>query len=175
MGGPVDLARYIVDVPDYPRPGVVFKDITPLLASATAFDSAVDGLLAPFGDTRVDLVAGIESRGFIFGGAIARARSAGFVPVRKGGKLPRETFRQAYVLEYGGDAVEVHADALAHAPHVLVVDDLAATGGTLCATVDLIARAGGVVVGIAVLIELTFLEPRARLPAGMPLHSVLTY
>jgi adenine phosphoribosyltransferase len=168
-----DFRSLVRDVPDWPKPGVTFKDITPLLADPDGLAWALEAIKAPFGDAGIDLVAGIESRGFIFGLGVARALGAGFVPVRKPGKLPGRTLREDYALEYGTDAVEIHADAVAQGQRVLLVDDVLATGGTLAASCDLFSRAGIDVVGAAVLIELSFLEGAARI--GPPLHSVWTY
>jgi len=169
----VDFRSLIRDVADWPEPGVVFKDITPLLADPKGLAWAVDRIYEPFVGKGVDLVAGIESRGFIFAVGVARALGAGFIPVRKPGKLPRSTLRRAYQLEYGSDAVEIHADAVAEGQRVLVVDDVLATGGTMAATCELLAETGADVVGAAVLIELGFLDGADRVT--VPLHSVLTY
>jgi len=169
----VDYRDLIRDVPDWPEPGVVFKDITPLLADAGGLAWAVDRLYEPFVGKGIDLVAGIESRGFIFALGVARALGAGFIPVRKPGKLPRAAIRREYDLEYGSDAVEMHADAAGEGQRVVVVDDVLATGGTMAATCGLFSETGAEVVGAAVLIELGFLEGAARVAA--PLHSVLLY
>jgi adenine phosphoribosyltransferase len=158
------------DIPDYPRPGVVFKDITPLLADAAALNAVVDALAGGFG--RVDKVAGIEARGFILAAPVAYHLGAGFVPVRKQGRLPGPTYAQGYQLEYGTATVEVHRDAFRTGERVLIVDDVLATGGTAEATASLVRRGGGEVAGIAVLLELTFLGGRARL-AGTSLRSLL--
>ena len=168
-----DFRHLIRDVPDWPESGIVFKDITPLLASPEGMAWAVDRLYEPFAGKHVDLVAGIESRGFLFGVGVARALGAGFVPVRKPGKLPRETIKREYKLEYGTDAVEMHADAVKEGQRVLVVDDVLATGGTMGATAELFAEAGAEVVGAAVLIELEFLSGAERVPCAV--HSVLRY
>jgi adenine phosphoribosyltransferase len=171
---PVDLRARIRDIPDFPRPGIVFKDITPLLLDGAALDDAVSGLAAyaaPFG---VEYVVAAEARGFILGGALARELGAGFVPARKPGKLPHETVSAEYALEYGIDALEVHADALAGGARVLVHDDLLATGGTARALCDLVAGLGAEVVGCAFLIELSFLAGRERL-APFEVHSLLEY
>lgn len=151
----------IRDVPDYPRPGVVFKDITPLLGDGPALCAVVDALAAGHG--RVDKVAGIEARGFIFAAPIACRLGAGFVPVRKAGKLPAATYRRQYRLEYGTAEIEVHADAIGPGERVLVVDDVLATGGTARATADLIRQAGATVVAVTVLLELPFLHGRSQL------------
>ena len=168
-----DFRHLIRDVPDWPEQGIVFKDITPLLASPEGMAWAVDRLYEPFAGKHIDRVAGIESRGFLFGVGVARALGAGFIPVRKPGKLPRETIRREYALEYGTDAVEMHADAVAEGQRVLVVDDVLATGGTMAATCELFAEAGAEVIGAAVLIELEFLSGSERVPYAI--HSVLRY
>ena len=167
-----DFTALIRDVPDWPEPGIVFKDITPLLAHPEGLAWSVDRLYEPFTGHHVDHVLGIESRGFIFGAAVARALGAGFVPVRKPGKLPRATVREDYRLEYGSDAVELHVDALGAGDRVLIVDDVLATGGTMAATCELVARTGAELVGCAVLIELTALEGAERVPVAV--HSVVT-
>jgi adenine phosphoribosyltransferase len=159
------------DVPDYPQPGVVFKDITPLLADGKAFNAVVDGLAALYGP--VDKVVGIEARGFILAAPVACRIGAGFVPVRKKGKLPGATFAQDYVLEYGTATLEVLTDAFQPSDRVLVIDDVLATGGTAQATVNLVHRFGAEVAGIAVLIELSFLNGRAKLP-DLPVTALLT-
>jgi len=170
---PTDYRHLIRDVPDWPEPGIVFKDITPLLASPEGMAWAVDRLYEPFVGKGIDLVAGIESRGFIFAVGVARALGAGFVPVRKPGKLPRETIRREYQLEYGTDAVEIHADAVRTDHRVLVVDDVLATGGTMGAACALFSDAGSDVVGAAVLIELEALAGAENVP--LPVHSVIRY
>jgi adenine phosphoribosyltransferase len=169
----MDYRQLIRDVPDWPEPGVTFEDITPLLASPQGLAWAVDQLYEPFVGKGIDQVVGIESRGFIFAVGVARALGAGFVPVRKPGKLPRTTIRREYQLEYGMDAVEMHADAVAEGHRVLVVDDVLATGGTMTATCELLTETGAEVIGAAVLIELGFLEGATRVE--VPLHSVLVY
>jgi len=171
-----DLARLVLDVPDFPKPGVTFKDMTPMLADPAALALAVELMANPYRGRGVELVVGAESRGFIFGTAIAQSLSAGFIPVRKPGKLPREVFGMDYELEYGTDRLELHADAISPGQRVLLVDDVLATGGTMRAKCDLAAKIGAQVVGIAVLIELAFLEGRGRLgPMGERVHAVLTY
>ena len=170
----IALKDRIRHVPDFPKPGILFYDITTLLREAEGFRDAVDALAEPFRDARIDLVVGIESRGFILGAAVADRLDAGFVPVRKIGKLPSATVRVTYDLEYGSDSLEIHEDAVRRGQRVLVVDDLLATGGTAAATVDLIGRTGGVVNAVAVLIELTDLGGRAKLN-GHDLHAVLQY
>ena len=158
------LAR-IRDVPDFPKPGIVFKDITPLLADHATFTEAVEGLAGPFRDAGVDTVAGIEARGFVLGAPVALALGAGFVPVRKQGKLPGTVVSASYELEYGSAVLEVTSDAFIKGSRVLVVDDVLATGGTAAATVDLVRRCGGEVAGVAMLMELSFLTGRAALTA----------
>ena len=165
-------AALVRDVPDYPTPGVVFKDITPLLADGPMLSEVVGHMVrrAP----QVDLVVGMEARGFILGAPVAVGLGAGFIPVRKAGKLPRETLAGAYQLEYGSAVLEVHPDTIASGSRVLIVDDVLATGGTAAATVELMQRAGARVVGLAFLMELTFLAGRERL-AGQDLDVLLTY
>jgi adenine phosphoribosyltransferase len=159
------------DVPDYPQPGVVFKDITPLLADGKAFNAVIKGLAASYGP--VDKVVGIEARGFILAAPVACRIGAGFVPVRKKGKLPGATFAQDYELEYGTATLEILTDAFQPSDRVLVIDDVLATGGTAQATVSLVHRFGAEVAGIAVLIELSFLNGRAKLP-DLPVTALLT-
>jgi adenine phosphoribosyltransferase len=166
----VDLKGFVRDIPDFPRPGIVFKDITPLLLDAAALDQAVSELAALARPLSVDLVVAAEARGFILGAALARELGVGFVPARKPGKLPSETVSAEYVLEYGIDALEMHADALAGGIRVLVHDDLLATGGTAAAVCKLVEELGAVVAGCAFLVELSFLDGRARLAP----HEVLT-
>jgi adenine phosphoribosyltransferase len=174
--GPGDeLTRLITtlvrDVPDYPQAGVVFKDITPLLADGKAFAAVIEALAETYGP--VDKVAGIEARGFIFAAPVACRLGVGFVPIRKKGKLPGVTFAQEYDLEYGTATIEVLTDAFAPGERVLVIDDVLATGGTARATADLVQRAGAQVTGLAVLLELSFLNGRARL-ADLPVSALLT-
>jgi adenine phosphoribosyltransferase len=168
----MDLASYVRDVPDFPSPGILFKDITPLLASPEAFGAAVSEMALPFRGRGAGKVLGIEARGFMFGAALARELNVGFVPVRKPGKLPRATERVSYGLEYGSDSLEIHADALGRGEKVLIADDVLATGGTAAAAADLADRLGGEVVGISVFIELVKLGGRAKLP-GRSVYSVL--
>ncbi len=158
-----DLSNYIRDVPDFPKPGILFRDITPLLLDPMALNQAVEALANPYRERDIDLVAGIESRGFIFGVGVAQTLNLGFVPIRKPGKLPADTVREEYQLEYGTDAVEIHRDAVRPGQSVLMVDDLLATGGTMGASCRLIERLGGVVAGVVFLIELTFLNGREKL------------
>lgn len=161
------------DVPDYPHAGVVFKDITPLLADGPTLRDVVAHMAARAPE-KVDLVVGMEARGFILGAPVAVALGAGFIPVRKAGKLPRETLAGAYELEYGSAVLEVHPDTIRDGSRVLIVDDVLATGGTAAATAALLERAGGVVVGLAFLMELTFLGGRTKLE-GRRLEALLTY
>jgi adenine phosphoribosyltransferase len=169
-----DLRSYVRDIPNFPRPGIVFKDITPLLLDPVALDAAVAGREAYAEPLGVELVVAAEARGFILGGALARQLNAGFVPARKPGKLPHDTVSAEYTLEYGLDALEVHADALAGGARVLVHDDLLATGGTARALCDLVDGLGARVVGAAFLVELSFLGGRARL-APHDVYSLIDY
>lgn len=168
------LKRLIRDIPDFPKPGIMFRDITPLLADASGLALSVELLANPFRGKRIDLVVGAESRGFIFGTAVACCLSAGFVIVRKPGKLPHQRISQSYELEYGTDSLEMHADAIVKGQRVLVVDDLLATGGTMRACCQMVQKLGGELAGIAVLIELASLKGRDRL-APTSVHSVLRY
>jgi len=165
------ISTLVRDVPDYPQAGVVFKDITPLLADGKAFAAVVDALAVTYGP--VDKVAGIEARGFIFAAPVANRLGVGFVPIRKQGKLPGATFAEDYDLEYGTATIEVLTDAFVPGERVLVIDDVLATGGTARATADLVQRAGARVAGLAVLLELSFLNGRAKL-AGLPVSALLT-
>jgi adenine phosphoribosyltransferase len=169
-----DLKARIRNVPDFPKKGILFYDITTLLQDADGFRAAVDALAEPFVDAPIDAVVAVESRGFIFGAALADRLHTGFVPVRKVGKLPWKTERVTYELEYGTDSLEMHADAVKPGQRVLIVDDLLATGGTARATADLVRRLGGSVHAIAFLVELTFLDGRSKL-AGEHVVSVLQY
>ena len=168
-----DLARHIRDIPDFPKPGVVFKDITPLLADATAFRATVDQLVERYRG-RADMVLGIESRGFIIGAAVAYGLGTGLAVVRKPGKLPARTYAARYDLEYGSDALEIHHDAVGDHHRVLIVDDLLATGGTASAAVELVQRCGGRVLACAFVIELAFLNGRQRL-AGQDVFALVRY
>jgi adenine phosphoribosyltransferase len=168
------LKSKIRHVPDFPKAGILFYDITTLLQDPAGLQAALDGLSAPFKGQPIDVVVGIESRGFIFGAALADRLGAGFAPVRKPGKLPSTKMRASYNLEYGSDAVEIHDDAVGHGQRVLIVDDLLATGGTAKATSDLVTRLGGTVHALAFLIELVALRGRDRL-AGQLVHAVLQY
>ncbi len=169
-----DLRAKIRDIKDFPTEGILFKDITTLLKDGPAFRRVIDLLSARYQKDRVDIVVGIESRGFIFGGALAHQLNAGFVPVRKLGKLPGKTIEVEYELEYGRDALAIHEDAIKPGQRVLAVDDLLATGGTMAATLRLIQQLGGQVVGVAFLIELAFLSGRDKL-RSYPLHSLIVY
>jgi adenine phosphoribosyltransferase len=168
------LKGYIRDVPDFPQPGVVFKDITPLLADVVAFSSVIDLIVVAFGRGNMDKVCGIEARGFILASPVAYHAGAGFFPIRKEGKLPGDTVAESYALEYGEATLEVHSDAVDPGDRVLIVDDVIATGGTATAAARLIERLGGTVAGIACLIELEFLGGRKRLD-GYDLFSLVRY
>jgi len=169
-----NLKTKIRHVPDFPKAGILFYDITTLLQDRDGFRLAIDSLSLPFKDQGIDVVVGIESRGFIFGSAVADRIGAGFTPVRKPGKLPSTTVRATYDLEYGTDALEIHDDGVGKGQRVLIVDDLLATGGTAKATTDLVKKLGGDVHALAFLIELVELDGRAKL-AGEQIHSVLQY
>jgi adenine phosphoribosyltransferase len=170
----VDLREFVREIPDFPKPGIVFKDITPLLLDPIALDAAVAGLAAIAEPLEVEFVVAAEARGFILGGALARDLGAGFVPARKPGKLPHETVSAEYALEYGIDALEVHADALAGGARVLVHDDLLATGGTAGALCDLVSGLGAEIAGCAFMVELGFLGGRERL-APHAVHALIEY
>ena len=170
----VDLGAKIRDIPDFPRPGIVFKDIMPLLADPPSLQAAVERLAEWAAPRRPDVILGAEARGFILGGALAYKLGCGFVAARKPGKLPWRTVSAKYALEYGFDALELHADAISGGSRVLIHDDLLATGGTAKAKVDLVEQLGGQVVGLAFLIELEFLSGRERL-AGYDVHSLIQY
>jgi len=167
------LTRLIRDIPDFPKPGIMFRDITPLLADPSGLALAIELLANPFRGKNIDLVVGAESRGFIFGTAVACCLSAGFVVVRKPGKLPHQRISKTYDLEYGKDTLEMHADAIVKGQRVLVVDDVLATGGTMKACCDLVEQLGGTIVGVAVLSELMGLHGRDKL--AYPIHSVVKY
>jgi adenine phosphoribosyltransferase len=170
----IDLKRYIRNIPDWPKKGVLFRDITPLLADPQAFAAAVDALCAGFRNTGVEYVAAVEARGFIFGAAAAKTLGVGFVPIRKKGKLPFKTESISYDLEYGTDTLQVHRDAIRNKAKVLMVDDLLATGGTMAAACKLIEKIGGQIAGIAFLIELKELAGRDKL-IGYNINSVISY
>jgi adenine phosphoribosyltransferase len=169
-----ELRAFIRDVPDFPKPGIVFKDITPLLRSPRALERSIHELAEPYRRAGITIVAGIESRGFIFGGCVARFLGAGFIPIRKPGKLPWTTRRNEYILEYGTDALEIHDDALTKSDRVLVVDDVLATGGTAAAASTLVRDFDATLVGVATVIELTFLNPRSKLN-GIDIHTLIRY
>lgn len=168
------LRRYIRDIPDFPKPGIMFRDVTPLLLAPAALEGAVEAMSQPFRDLRVDRVLGIESRGFMLGSPVALSLGVGFGLVRKAGKLPYQTYRVSYDLEYGTDTVEMHVDTVEKGHRVLIVDDLIATGGTAAAAVQLARQAGGEVIGCSFLIELTALEGRKLLDVE-PIHTVIRY
>jgi adenine phosphoribosyltransferase len=170
----IDLKHYIRSIPDWPKKGILFRDITPLLGDPRAFAAAVDALSADFSDAGIDYVAAVEARGFIFGAAVAEKLAAGFIPIRKKNKLPWQTERITYDLEYGTDTLEVHRDAVTSGAKVLMVDDLLATGGTMVAACKLIEKIGGHIAGIAFLVELSDLKGREKL-AGYKLTSVISY
>jgi adenine phosphoribosyltransferase len=172
--GAVELRELIRDVPDFPKPGILFRDITPLLQDPAGLSLAVEFLTQPYRDQHIDVVVGAESRGFIFGTAVARNLSAGFVPIRKPGKLPADKRALTYDLEYGTDTLEIHADAIQPGQRVLMVDDLLATGGTMKACCELVEQLKGRIVGCAFLIELTGLKGRDRL-SSWDVYSVLRY
>jgi len=169
-----DLRKLIRDIPDFPKPGILFRDITPLLEEPDGLPAAASLMAAPFRGHGIDRVVGIESRGFILGPLVARELRAGFVPVRKAGKLPGDKLRESYELEYGTDVVEMHSDGVRRGHAVLIVDDLIATGGTALAAARLVERAGGTVGGLSFLIELAGLSGRARLERW-PVSAVITY
>ena len=170
----IDLKRYIRDIPDWPKKGILFRDITPLLLNPKAFAAAVEALCADFTEAGIEYVAAVEARGFIFGAAVAEKLGAGFVPIRKKGKLPWQTESVSYDLEYGTDTLEVHSDAIESGGKVLMVDDLLATGGTMAAACELIEKIGGTVAGIAFLIELAGLQGREKM-ADYKVASIISY
>ena len=170
----VELERYIRSIPDWPKKGILFRDITPLLADPAAFAASVDALCAGFEEAGIDYVAAVEARGFIFGSAVARKLGAGFVPIRKKGKLPFKTESITYDLEYGTDTLQVHSDAINRGARVLMVDDLLATGGTMAAACKLIEKIAGKIVAIVFLIELTELAGRSKL-TGYKIKTVISY
>jgi adenine phosphoribosyltransferase len=171
---PAWLANYLRDVPDFPEPGIVFKDLTPLLADVDAFRYTVDAIADHAAGLTVDKVVGIEARGFIFAAAVAYRLGAGFVPVRKPGKLPWKTVTETYELEYGTDSLDVHGDAITAGETVYVVDDVLATGGTAAAACRLVDRLGGAIAGLAFVVELGFLEGRAKLPKEHDVLALIT-
>ena len=170
----IELKQMIRSVPDFPKPGINFYDITTLLKDANGLKATIDSLATPYDAAGIDIVVGIESRGFILGAAVAERISAGFIPVRKPGKLPAKAIKEIYELEYGKDALEIHADAIEKGQRVLIVDDVLATGGTAAATTRLVKQLGGELRGLAFLIELTFLNGKSKL-AGENVYSVLQY
>lgn len=172
----MNLADSIRAIPDYPKPGIVFRDITTLLGDARAFRRAVDELVQPFAGLKIAQIAGIEARGFILGGAVAHQLSAGFIPVRKQGKLPRETLRATYALEYGTDEIEIHRDAVQPGERVLLVDDLVATGGTAEAAVNLLTRLGAEVVAACFIVDLPDLGGADRIRRlGVPVRTLVSF
>jgi adenine phosphoribosyltransferase len=170
----LDLKSKVRNIPDFPKKGIVFRDISTLLQDKQAFNYSIERLAERYQDKRIDMIAAIESRGFIFGGALADRMEAGFIPVRKLGKLPYETVKKDYTLEYGYATLEMHKDAVQPGERVLIVDDLIATGGTLLATCGLVEKLGGTVAGIAVLIELSFLKGREKF-SKYDFHSIIQY
>ncbi len=170
-----ELKKLIREVPDFPKPGILFYDVTTLLKNAQGFRTVIDAFTQRYRDRSIQKVLGIESRGFILGPALAYNLNAGFVPVRKRGKLPAAKLQVTYALEYGTDTLEIHEDAVTSGERVLIVDDLIATGGTAAATVDMVRRMGGDLAGLAFLIELTFLHGRDKIPAGIEVYSLLKY
>jgi adenine phosphoribosyltransferase len=170
----MDLKQHIRHVPDFPKAGILFYDITTLLRKPDGFTATIDRLATPFLGQGIDLVVGIESRGFILGAAVAERLKAGFIPIRKPGKLPSKTLKESYALEYGTDALEVHEDAVKNGQRVLIVDDVLATGGTASAAAQLVRKLGGDLHGLAFLIELEFLNGKSKLP-GEKIFSVLQY
>jgi adenine phosphoribosyltransferase len=174
VGGIAEVIEsHVVDVPDFPKPGIMFKDLSPLFADGAAFRSVVDAVVDQYGRDGFDVVAGIEARGFLLAAALGYATGAGVVPIRKQGKLPRRTLSASYELEYGQATLEIHEDAFLAGQRVLVVDDVLATGGTARAALSLVEQAGGAVAGLTVILELGFLAGRAGL-SGYPLHALLT-
>ncbi|NQY74460.1 MAG: adenine phosphoribosyltransferase [Candidatus Margulisbacteria bacterium] len=169
-----DLKSVIRDIPDFPKKGIVFKDITTLLKHPQALNIALQGMAAPFVHSGVNHVVGIESRGFMFGVSAAQTLKCGFVPIRKAGKLPSETYRVDYELEYGTSQLAIHKDAIEPGENVVIMDDLLATGGTMDAAIQLVTQCGGDVVGISCLIELTFLNGRGKL-GNIPFHTLIQY
>lgn len=170
----MDLNQYIRNVPDFPKPGIQFKDITPLLASSDAFQAAIEAMADPFRYLKIDKVVGIEARGFIFAAPLALALNAGFVPIRKPGKLPYNSISHTYSLEYGSDTIEIHSDAILPGEHILMVDDVLATGGTIRAACDLVEKLCGKIIGVTFLSELSFLDGRKKIDSYTT-HSLLKY
>lgn len=174
MPQPLKALALIRDIPDFPKPGILFKDITPVLADGDALAEVIGALTRSAGRLAPDVIAGVESRGFLFGAPIAHAMSLGLIPIRKVGKLPYKTIREEYALEYGTATVEIHDDAIQPGQRVVIVDDLLATGGTAAAAAKLVERVGGVVAGFVFMIELPFLGGRARLE-GYPIEALISY
>ncbi|MCM3692301.1 adenine phosphoribosyltransferase [Neobacillus niacini] len=170
----MDLKQFIAIVPDYPKPGITFKDITPLMNDGEAYKYATDQIVEYAKDKQIDLIVGPEARGFIIGCPVSYALGIGFAPVRKEGKLPRETVKVSYGLEYGSDVLTIHKDAIQPGQRVLITDDLLATGGTIDATIQLVEQLGGVVAGIAFLVELTYLDGRKKLE-GYDIMTLMNY
>jgi len=170
----VDIKKYIRDIPDYPKKGILFKDITPLLQDKYAFSAAIEQMATHYRESKAEVIAGIESRGFIIGAALAIKLGIGFIPIRKPGKLPYKTHRKEYTLEYGKDAVEIHEDALKHGQKVLLIDDVIATGGTAKAAAELLRDIGGDLIGIGFLVELSFLKGMEKLK-GEKIFSLFKY
>lgn len=168
------IKNLIRDVPDFPKPGIIFKDITPIIGDPLLFRKSLDMMLWPFGSAHIDKIAGIDARGFIFGGAMADRIGCGFVPVRKKGKLPYKTYEENYDLEYGSSSVAVHQDGIHKGDRVLIVDDLLATGGTAAATTRLVQKCGGEVIGLSFLVELSFLKGREKLK-GFKVNAVVVF
>ncbi len=176
MAAAVDIKALIRTIPDYPKPGILFRDITTLIADPAGLRAAVDGLVLPFITAGIDYVAGIEARGFILGGAVAHTLGRGFIPIRKQGKLPGRTIGQEYSLEYGVDTIEIHADAIQEGARVLLVDDLIATGGTAEAAIQLIRRSGGTIVAAAFVIDLPDLGGAARIARrDVDVHTLVSF
>ena len=169
-----DFSHYIRDIPDFPKPGIVFKDITPLLKEPAAFHDAIDAIAVYFEPKDIDVVVSIDARGFIFGAALAYRMETGFVPVRKSGKLPHKTYEATYDLEYGTDTLAIHQDAIPVGGRVLLCDDVIATGGTLAVSIELVEKLGAEVVGIGALIELTFLKGRQKF-ADYEVYSLIEF
>jgi adenine phosphoribosyltransferase len=171
-----DLRRLVRTIPNYPKPGILFRDVTTLMGDAKGFKAAIEGMAAPYHSENIDAVAGIEARGFILGGAVADRLSCGFIPIRKKGKLPWKTIGQQYSLEYGVDIIEMHEDAVKPGERILIVDDLIATGGTAGAAIDLIRKSGGEVVSAAFVIDLPELGGAAKLKAkGVKVHTLVSF
>jgi adenine phosphoribosyltransferase len=169
-----ELMKHIRDIADFPKEGILFRDITPLLSNSEALDMAIEAISRPYLDHKIDYVAAVEARGFIFGSAVARALNAGFIPIRKPGKLPHKTTSVTYDLEYGTDTVEIHTDAIEKGSTILMVDDLLATGGTMAAACELVEKLGGQIHALTFLIELTSLPGREKI-GHYPIHSVISY